>query len=150
MPAMKETPKEPSKETEKKEPDFKIIEGDFREGFSDESIKRASSIEVLPKLDLKFLVDRGPLTVTMISEPRKVQSAKLPKGEAWFIDVLYQDIKHSMVLPDSLRFSLVTLRTREKWSNFSNHKIVITAGIATIRTPKFQGQAKTYRATPIL
>ena len=132
------------------ETEYEVVKNaDFAEGFSKESLEKARA-DILPKLPLKELTSDGQsIVVEFISEPRKVRSNKLPRGEAWFIDVRHGDGEYSMVIPDSLRFSLLALKKEYNWTQFTGQRVSITAQEGTISTPRFKGKAKTYKAVVV-
>lgn len=131
-----------------KQTHFNVVEGANPEDeFDSEAIERASQGEFLPLLRLSEMTENGTVEVEFRSEPRLVESEALPNGKAWFVDVNYAGLPFSMVLPRSLLFSLVALKRREGWDRYEGHKVVITATKGTISTPRFTGEAKTYRAS---
>lgn len=139
---------EKQKDLEGKGIKYEVVEGaDFTEGFDQEGIKKSAELDINPPLSLKDLVD-GDKTIEVIlqGEPRKVLSDKLPKGNAWFINVLHDKILHSMVIPNSLRHSLSVLKVKNKWTEFNGQRIRIVSQYGKLETPTFKGEAKTYKA----
>lgn len=129
--------------------DYEVLTGVSPEDeFKREAIERAAELEILPTLQLKTITETGPLTVGLISEPRKIRSKKLPNGEAWFIDVEWNELRFSMVLPRSLLFSLCAIAKRYVWDTWAGHTVVVTQSTGKIKTPLFEGEAKTYKAIP--
>lgn len=119
---------------------------DFSEGFEEEKIEKSAQMDIKPSLDLKQIADGESIRVTMVEEPRKIVSDSLVRGSAWFVNVEKDGQVYSMVIPDSLRFSLLTLRKRHNWSSFTGKNINIFAQTGKINTPRFSGEAKTYKA----
>lgn len=128
--------------------DYEVVTGVKPESeFSPEAIEKAAAVEILPKLDLKAMTENGPILVRTMSEPRKVNSSKLPSGTAWFIDVEFDGMLFSMVVPRSLLFNLCTLARKYEWESWAGHDIKVLKGRGMISTPIFEGEATTYSAT---
>jgi len=139
------------KREKQKQNQFEVVEDAVpEEEFDAEAIERAAQAEFRPLLDLSSETEKGPLNVQLDGEPRKVRSPSLPTGEAWFIDVKYMGFEYSMVLPRSLLFSLLALKKRQGWEKFAGQRIYVSAMKGTIKTPRFQGEAKTYKASPVI
>lgn len=134
---------------DEKPADYEIVEGvEFSDGFSADAIAKASETDILPALRLSEVVtEESPITVRFDGAPRLVKSSKLPKGKAWFIDVVVGEQRMSMVIPDSLRFSMLTLQRHNDWSSFDGQVVVVSCATGRIKTGKFEGEAKTYKAS---
>jgi len=129
--------------------DYEEVKGaNFSDGFSPEAIARAAESDILPTLRLKQLVTEDTtITVMFDGEPRLVKSSKLPKGKAWFVNVIYGEQRMSMVIPGSLRFSMLSLMKHNSWETFDGQTVVISATVGNIKTGTFEGEAKTYKAS---
>lgn len=126
-----------------KEPEQREVDetASFDDGFDKEGIKKSAELDIKPNLQLPEANES--IKVTFASEPRKVISAKLPNGSAWFIDIFYEDGEYSIVIPNSLRYSLNTMMARNNWKELVNKTVIISAQIGQMKNyPK----AKTYKA----
>lgn len=128
----------PTKEPKEREVDETAS---FDEGFKKDSIKKSAEMDIKPSLKLPKAGEA--IKVTFASQPRKVISSKLPNGSAWFINVFYNDIEYSMVIPNSLRYSLNTLMAKNNWNSLVNQTVVISASVGDM--PEFPN-SKTYKA----
>jgi hypothetical protein len=79
----------------------------WKDSINKESLKNAVSVgNILPSLELKHLGMNDTYKVKALSEPHLVKNAKLPNGEAYFMDVEHDGVKKSLVCPASLIFNL--------------------------------------------
>lgn len=144
--------------------EYEVLEdAGFDEGFDPESIKRSSELDIKPRFDLSNrLSDGGSVVIDIVGEPKKVKSPKLPSRDntAWFVDVRFPSLVdnqsdvdsmiYSMVIPNSLRFSLNSLMAKMGWNEIVNKTVMITAKVGKIETASgFSGQAKTYSASVV-
>lgn len=121
----------------------------WNSGFDSDSIKKASEVDIKPKLSIDALGIENGKAIEIISD---MYIVNIPKDKAITgntklrtIDVIYEGIEHQFICESgSFRFQISVLIEKLKLDSAIGLKIFLWKEIAEIKTPKFTGKAEVY------
>ncbi len=113
----------------------------WADGFDQEKVIKAAESNILPKAALPEV--GSVITVVFDTDPVLFEHEKLPNGKAWQSEVFVDGMKMSLIVPDSLRFSLLTQIHKLNINSVKGKTVKVSAVIADT---KFQKGAKLYNA----
>lgn len=122
-------------------------------GFDSESIKKASEVDIKPKLSIEALGIKHSKAIEIISD---IYIIDIPKEKAITgntklkcIDVMYEGVEHSFIAESgSFRFQISVLLEKLKLDSAIGLKILLWMEMADIKTPQFTGKSKVYCLKP--